>query len=139
MKLIEQSNQQARDFIRKKLIEYNMDQLPDHLKKPKEDISFLLKNDKDEIVGGITGTIYWDHLHVDFLWVDNRERSRGNGTKLLNKIEDFARTRGCNFMFLDTFSFQAPEFYQKNGFEVFGTINNHPVEGHQQYFLIKRF
>jgi ribosomal protein S18 acetylase RimI-like enzyme len=63
---------------------------------------------------------------------------KGYGSQLLNKIENFAIERERRFIYLDTLSFQAPEFYKKNGYQVFGTLENHP-KGFNQYFLQKRF
>jgi ribosomal protein S18 acetylase RimI-like enzyme len=138
LEITQQWKQDDRDFIRKKLIEHNMEQLPDELKTSKEDISFVLKDERGTILGGITGNMYWQHLHIDFLWVDKSVRGEGYGSELLRKIEDFTVHKGCRLIHLDTFSFQAPEFYKKNGYEVFGTIENHP-KGFNQYFLQKRF
>jgi GNAT superfamily N-acetyltransferase len=56
----------------------------------------------------------------------------------MNRAEIFARERGCIGMWLDTFEFQARGFYEKLGFEVFGTIEDHPV-GMNRYFMKKRF
>ena len=47
-----------------------MTQLPNELKTSRESISFVLKDDKGEIRGGITGDIFWHHMHIEFLWVD---------------------------------------------------------------------
>ncbi|WP_186577003.1 GNAT family N-acetyltransferase [Aquibacillus kalidii] len=138
MKIIKQSKQEESDYIRKKVIEHNMEQLPDELKTPKENISFTMKDDSGETIAGITGTMYWHHLHVDFLWVDKTVRHKGYGSKLLKEMEAFAREKRCRFIYLDTFSFQAPEFYKKNGYQVFGVLEDHP-KGFHQYFLQKRF
>ncbi|WP_337018931.1 GNAT family N-acetyltransferase [Oceanobacillus massiliensis] len=138
MNIIQQGKQEDSEFIRKSLIAYNMQQVPDHIKTPNEDINFVLKNNNGEIVGGITGNMYWHHLKVNFLWIDENVRKEGYGSKLLKKIEEFAIHNGCRLIWLDTFSFQAPEFYKKNGYEVFGMLENHP-EGFNQYFLQKRF
>ncbi|WP_099157086.1 GNAT family N-acetyltransferase [Virgibacillus ndiopensis] len=138
MEIIEQWNQDDSDYIRKKVIEHNMDQLPDGLKTPNEDISFVLKDDEGAIVGGITGNMFWHHMHVDFIWVDKSVREEGYGSILLKKLEDYAKYNGCRFIYLDTFSFQAPEFYKRNGYEIFGIIEDHP-KGFNQYFLQKRF
>jgi GNAT superfamily N-acetyltransferase len=137
LEIIQQWNQRDSDFIRKKLIEYNMEKLPDELKTPNENISFVIKDEKGKIVGGITGNMFWHHLHIDFLWVDQNVREKGYGSELLKKMEDFAIEKGCKLIYLDTFSFQAPEFYKKNGYEVFGTLEDHP-KGFNQYFLQKR-
>lgn len=137
MEIIQQWNQNETDFIRKRLIEYNMEKLPDELKTPNENISFVIKDDKGEIVGGITGEMFWHHLHIDILWVDENFRENGYGSKLVKKLEDFAIEKGCRFIYLDTFSFQSPEFYKKNGYEVFGMLEDHP-KGFNQYFLHKK-
>jgi ribosomal protein S18 acetylase RimI-like enzyme len=62
---------------------------------------------------------------------------RGYGKKLLEMAEDFAIERKCKLVKLDTFSFQAPEFYKKQGYEVYGTVENFP-EGFNHYYLLKR-
>lgn len=138
MKIIEQWNQDDSDYIRSKVIEHNMEQLPNELKTSRESISFVIKDDKGEVMGGITGDILWRHMHIDFLWVDESVREEGYGSILLEKIESLAKAKRCRLIHLDTFSFQAPEFYQKNGYEVFGVIEDHP-KGFKQYFLQKRF
>ncbi|MRH41406.1 GNAT family N-acetyltransferase [Aquibacillus halophilus] len=138
MEIIQQWKQDDSDFIRKKLIEHNMEQLPDELKTSYEDISFVLRSDSGTIIGGITGNMFWHHMHIDFLWVDKSVRGKGYGSKLLKKMECFAIDKGVRLIHLDTFSFQAPEFYKSKGYEVFGTIENHP-KGFNQLFLQKRF
>ena len=138
LNIVQQWKQADSDFIRKKLIEHNMEQLPDKLKTSYEDVSFILKDDLGEIIGGITANIFWHHMHIDFLWVDKSVREKGYGRELLKRMETLALDKGCRLIFLDTFSFQAPEFYKKNGYEVFGTIEDHP-KGFNQYFLHKKF
>ncbi len=59
------------DYIRKKVIEYNLSILPDELKQSSINVCDILRNDDGKIVGGITGRIFWYHLHIDYLWVDN--------------------------------------------------------------------
>jgi GNAT superfamily N-acetyltransferase len=137
LEIIQQWNQSESDLIRKRLIEYNMEKLPDELKTPYENINFVIKDDEGEIVGGITGEMFWHHVHIDILWVDENFRENGYGSKLVKKMEAFAIEKGCRFIYLDTFSFQAPEFYKKNGYEVFGMLEDHP-KGFNQYFLHKK-
>ncbi|MCP3029509.1 GNAT family N-acetyltransferase [Halobacillus sp. A5] len=138
MKIVQQWKQDDSDFIRKKVIEHNMTKLPDELKTPNEDISFVIRNDLEEIIGGITANMFWHHMHIEFLWVDESVRGKGYGRTLLQKVESFAIDKGCRFIYLDTFSFQAPQFYKNNGYEVFGEIKDHR-KGFNQYFLHKKF
>jgi hypothetical protein len=54
----------------------------------------------------------------------------------LSAAEDEARRRGAKHAYLDTFSFQAPDFYEQHGYQVFGTLDDFPA-GHQRYFMTK--
>ncbi len=138
MHIIQQWDQEDSDYIRKKVIEHNLAKLPDEVKHPMQNISFMLRNENGEILGGITGIIFWYHLHIDFLWVDESLRGKGYGKELLDHIEKTARENKCRLIQLDTFSIQAPGFYQKYGYRVIGTIEEHPNEDFQQYYLEKR-
>ena len=137
IKITQQWNQKDSEYIRKKVIEHNLSKLPDNVKHPVKNISFILRDDGGAILGGITGTVFWHHLHIDFLWVDESLRGKGYGKELLVKIEDVARENKCNLIQLDTFSFQAPDFYQKYGYEVVGVIKEHPIKESQQFYLKK--
>ncbi|GAA0609584.1 GNAT family N-acetyltransferase [Virgibacillus siamensis] len=136
-KITQRSDQAARDFIRENVIEHNMKQLPDELKTDKKEFGFVLEDDDGNVIGGITGTMYWQHVHIDFLWVEETLRLEGYGRMLLERLEQYAIDHDCRLMFLDSFSFQAPEFYMKNGFQTFGILEDHP-RGFNQYFLQKR-
>ena len=58
------------------------------------------------------------------------------GTTLMREAERVAVERGCHSAFLDTFSFQAPGFYQKLGYEIFATLDYPPR--HKRHFLKRR-
>jgi len=88
-------------------------------------------------VGGIIGATYWDWFYLDLLWVKEDLRRQGYGKQLLSKAEDIARERGAKNVFLDTFSFQAPEFYQKYGYQVYGELPDFPT-GHQRFFFTRQ-
>ncbi|MGC5325439.1 GNAT family N-acetyltransferase [Brevibacillus sp. SYSU BS000544] len=125
-------------YIRNKLIEFNNSKVsPELSKTPVESVGLLIKGDNGEIFGGLTGMIYWNHLRIDILWVDESLRGKGYGKKLLDTAEEVARSKGCTLITLDTFSFQAPQFYQSQGFEIFGTHENFP-EGFTHYYLTKK-
>lgn len=68
--------------------------------------------------------------------VAEEARGRGIGTQLLTTGEDHAKARGCRHAWLDTFSFQAPDFYAKRGYIVFGELEDYPP-GHRRFFLRK--
>jgi ribosomal protein S18 acetylase RimI-like enzyme len=99
-------------------------------------LCFVLQAPDQEVVGGVLGEIYWDWFHLDLLWVKDELRGCGYGHRLLMRAEAEARQRGAKYVFLDTFSFQAPDFYKKYGYQVFGELKDFPP-GHQRYFLTK--
>ena len=86
--------------------------------------------------GGVLGELFWDWFHLDLMWVREGLRGKGFGQRLLARIEDEARQRGAKHIFLDTFSFQAPEFYQKMGYRAFGELADFPA-GHRRVFMVK--
>ncbi len=88
------------------------------------------------VVGGLIGKTYWNWFYIDLLWIRDDLRDCGYGHQLLTLAEQEARERGAKHAYLDTFSFQAPDFYRQHGYEVFGELRDFP-EGHQRYFLRK--
>ena len=90
-----------------------------------------------EFVGGVYGKIAWQWLYVDLLWVHPNFRGNGLGRKLLTEIELAANKQQIFRYHLATASFQAPDFYQKLGYEICGKIEDLPP-GHTNYFLQKR-
>ncbi|MEL3971537.1 GNAT family N-acetyltransferase [Rossellomorea oryzaecorticis] len=137
MKMTQQWVQEDSDYIRKKLIEYNMSSIDEKVKTPLEKVSFVIRDDHDEIVGGVVGETFWHHLHIDYLWVAEEYRKEGYGVKLIERLEDYARGKGCYLAVLDTFSFQAPDFYKKLGYREFGVLEGFP-KGSRQHFMEKR-
>src|SRR5258705_8488285 len=97
----------------------------------------LVARDELGVVGGLLGSTRWKWLYVAKLWVDERGREKGIGTQLLTAAEDLARTRGCTDASLDTFEYQARPFYEKLGYELFGTLDGFPP-GYRQFYLRKR-
>ena len=100
-------------------------------------LCFVLVSSDQEVVGGVLAEAYWGWLHIDLLWIKEELRGRAYGRTLLAKVEEEGRKRGAKNAFLDTFSFQAPEFYRKCGYRVFGELPDFP-EGHRRFFLVKR-
>jgi GNAT superfamily N-acetyltransferase len=95
--------------------------------------------DTGDLAGGLVGHTWAGWLHVDYLWVDRTHRSRGLGSRLLARAEHLARTeRACAAARLETWDFQAPDFYRKQGYEVVCVIPDYPP-GITEYTLTKRF
>lgn len=100
-------------------------------------ICYLLRAPGGEIAGGVIGVVYWEWFSLELIWVREDLRGRGFGHRLLALAEEEARQRGAGRVHLDTFSFQAPVFYQKHGYTVFGQLADYPA-GHQRYYLTKQ-
>ena len=94
-------------------------------------------DDSGNVIGGILGGTYWGWMHVDILWVDEKFRKRGIGSKLLQATEDEARRRGAHSVHVDTMSWQAPDFYKKHGYKIISELNDIP-KGNKKYHLIKQ-
>ena len=99
-------------------------------------LTFVVR-DRERIVAGICGNTWGGIGELRQFWVEERQRHQGLGTKLLRAAEQEARRRGCTQIVLMTFSFQAPAFYERHGFEVVATIDNHPV-GYRNSLMRKR-
>jgi len=100
-------------------------------------VGIFPKSARGEWLGGLLGEIWGGWLHVRILWVDSAARGRGNGTRLLRAAEEYAVGRGCFAATLDTHSFQARPFYEKCGYQVFGTLEDYPP-GHTKFFMRKQ-
>ncbi len=121
--------------LRQKFHQYARSRIPD-LPDETGDKPFLFNAwEGDRFIGGINGNVYWNGLEIDTLWVDDDYRGRGYGRALLQAAEDFARQHSAVVAFLKTV--EAAEFYQKQGYQVFGTLEDRPP-GTVLYHLKKR-
>jgi GNAT superfamily N-acetyltransferase len=117
------------------LATFNRSQTPD-FSGSFANIGLLLKDSVGKADGGLTARIGFGWMFVELLFVPERLRGQGMGRQLMEKAEDVAREHGCIGIWLDTFTFQAPSFYQKLGYIVFGEIENYPP-GSSRFFLHK--
>ncbi|WP_236570629.1 GNAT family N-acetyltransferase [Paenibacillus sp. An7] len=107
------------------------------LQKPGQNIHLYLKNASSEVVGGIFCESWLYGLYIDVLWISEDYRRTGYGREMLLEAERRGKEMGCLFAHTSTFSYQAPSFYEKNGYEIYGVNDEYP-EGIKQYFLKKR-
>lgn len=87
--------------------------------------------------GGLWGRIGYGWLFVELLAVPEAARGMGLGRQLMQQAETIAREAGCTGIWLDTYEFQARGFYEKLGYTLFGTLDDHPI-GQRRFFLQKR-
>ncbi len=96
----------------------------------------VLRDEQGKLAGGLLGDTAWRWLHIGTLWIREDLRHLGYGRKLLAAAEQEAIRRGCLHSNLETHDFQAPGFYQKNGYSVYGQLEDFPPK-HVKYFLKK--
>lgn len=85
-------------------------------------------------LAGLTGETFGNWLFIKYLVVDESLRGCGIGSNLLIAAEAEAKKRGCRFSFVDTFSFQAPDFYKKHGYEEVYVLKEYPITGARYYY-----
>jgi GNAT superfamily N-acetyltransferase len=102
-----------------------------------EPLWLVMRDTDGSVIGGIKARVAWGWVGVDWLWVHAAWRGKRLGAGLLRRAEDEGRARGCTGVFLDTFSFQAPGFYEKQGYVAFGRLENIPP-GHARIHYAKR-
>ena len=127
----------VRDGIVGPLIEFNNS----HASQPEDYrplVIILSDPDTGGILGGLWGGTNFAHLHVDLLFVPETLRGHGLGRQMLFLAEKEATSRGCRGACLDTYSFQARGFYERQGYAVFGILNDYPP-GQSRIFLHKVF
>ena len=116
------------------LVEFNESQVGDARFK---EFGILASGESAAIIAGLLGHTLWNGFFISALWVAQAVRRKGIGRQLLARAEELALQNGCDHIHLDTFDFQAREFYVKNGFHLFGTIEDYPI-AHKRYYLIKK-
>jgi GNAT superfamily N-acetyltransferase len=99
-------------------------------------VNFVLRGERGDVLGGLLGQLWGGWLQVTYLWVAESLRGQGHGRGLMEAAEAYARSRGAVGATLETHSFQARPFYERLGYEVFGTLDGYPP-GHAKFFLRK--
>ena len=122
------------DVLMRKLVAFNQDKVGSGMKW--KVLALEMQGPKKELLGGLYGGTYWGWAYIELLWVDEKVRGTKVGESLVREAEKIAKQRGCHHGFLNTFSFQAPGFYKKLGYKVFGKISDFP-KGHTRMWLSK--
>ncbi|MER9965026.1 GNAT family N-acetyltransferase [Mesorhizobium sp. M0045] len=105
----------------------------------REPVAVLIRESRnDHTEGGLWATRYYDWLFIELIFVPERYRNQKIGARLVRSAEQWAVDRGCVGVWLNTYEFQAPAFYQSLGYEIFGHLPNYP-RGFGRYFLRKVF
>ena len=121
------------DALRVGLTEHSQILIGDPGFKP---IAVFARAPDGSLVGGAYGFLNWSWLDLSLLWVAESQRGQGLGSRLVQRIEVEAWLRGCRHAHLETFSYQAREFYERHGYEAFAELPDYPP-GHIKVYLRK--
>lgn len=130
-----ESTREERNLLDSKLVEFNRENVPFQQSEDWIDLSYVLKDEMGQAIAGIIAIIYCCNiLYVDILYVEDSHRRKVYGKLLLDRTETEAKELGGYMSDLDTFDWQAKEFYEHLGYEVFGILENCP-RGHNRYYM----
>ena len=102
----------------------------------RRELSIFARDGTGRLIGGMLGESMFGWLHIRIFWLAEDARRHGLGSRLLTMAEDEGRRRGCKYVYLNTFSFQARPFYEKLGYQCIATQEDFPV-GHESYTMKK--
>lgn len=133
-----ESSEKDIHWVNEQLTKFNNQQAPFTQSKVDIFFNYHVKASNGDIIAGINSIMYaWGIVFIGILFVDEAHRAKGLGIKLLKHVENEAKKNGGYLALLDTFDFQAKDFYIKAGYEVFGTVHDCPP-GHTRHHMLKR-
>lgn len=127
------SDTEQENIIIHRLWEYNAETTPVDILP----LRVTVKNDKEELIGGLIARTWWGGLEIEYLWVADGYRKMGIGKGLMQRAQEEAFARGCHMAYVDTFSFQALGFYQRLGFSQYGQLSEFAHQ-HTRHYLSRK-
>lgn len=129
---------EALKVLSKGIQKYNQGFIPDEVVF-EEDCKFAVfaKDEDNKVLGGIRACAYWNYCIIELLWISEEARGMRIGSQLMLAAEQYARKKGFEYVRTETLSFQALPFYQKQGYTVFGELDDYP-KGHKTFCLVKK-
>ena len=97
----------------------------------------IIRDQNNDIIAGISGWTWAMVSEITLLWVKEEYRNNGLGKILLKAAEEEIIKKGCTTILLRSYSFQAPLFYEKNGYKTVYILDDFP-NGYKHYNLVKR-
>lgn len=131
--MVEKVSDEIEEKMRKDLIEYEARHGIDVNYKP---FSLVLRDEANNVIGVLNAFTAFSEIYIDDIWVDSACRGKGYGRQLIQILEERFKGKGFNNMNLCTSAFQAPEFYQKCGFEIeFVRVNKKNLKLTKTFFV----
>lgn len=124
MKIKKCDSAEGQNYLIQKLTAFNQKHCPSFPNLSFHEICYFAYDDGN-VIGGIYGyTEYFGWLYVSLLYVEEGYRNQGIGSNLLYKMELYAQNNHCKGIYLNTWEFQAKNFYCKKGYSLFGKFEN---------------
>ena len=99
-----------------------------------EPLNLYVEDEHGEIMAGLVAETFGNWLEIEYLFVKEDLRGQGIGSQLLQQAESEAKMRNCRFAFVNTYQFQAPTFYQKQGYKEVFILKDYPYTGQRHYY-----
>ena len=103
-------------------------------KAESEPLNLYVEDDKGELMAGLVAETFGNWLEIEYLFVKEEFRGQGIGSQLLQQAESEAKKKNCRYVFVNTYQFQAPNFYQKQGYKEVFTLTDYPYTGQRHYY-----
>lgn len=97
-------------------------------------LNLYVEDEHGEIMAGLVAETFGNWLEIEYLFVKEDLRGQGIGSQLLHQAESEAKMRNCRFAFVNTYQFQAPAFYQKQGYQEVFILKDYPYTGQRHYY-----
>jgi len=99
-----------------------------------EPLNIYVEDEQGNLLAGMAAETFGNWLEIEYLYVSEDLRGEGIGSEILNRAEQEARERKCKYSFVNTFQFQAPDFYKKHGYKEVFTLKEYPYTGERYYY-----
>ena len=129
----ESDDEYASKIILKGLKAYNESKIGSY---SRETFVLFVKNESEDIIAGLCGDILGELCALHLLWVDQEHRLKGVGKNIINVLEEYALSKKCKIIQLDTTEFQAKDFYKKYGYLEIATLDK-GFMGYKQFIMRK--
>ena len=99
-----------------------------------EPLNIYVEDEQGNLIAGMVAETFGNWLEIEYLYVQENLRGQGLGSNILNRAEKEARERKCKYSFVNTYQFQAPDFYKKHGYEEVFALKEYPYTGERYYY-----
>lgn len=99
-----------------------------------EPLNIYVEDQQGNLIAGMVAETFGHWLEIEYLYVQEDFRGQGIGSNILNRAEKEARERKCKYSFVNTYQFQAPDFYKKHGYEEVFALKEYPYTGERYYY-----